>query len=57
MMAPTMISAGAIGAVAGTLGGAAFRGRLSQTIGKPLPAALIEDAIAIFSGLLIVSHL
>jgi uncharacterized membrane protein len=49
--------AGAVGAVAGTLGGAAFRGWLSQTIGKPLPAALIEDAIAIFGGLLIVSHL
>jgi len=26
-------------------------------IGKDLPAALIEDAIAIFGGLLIVSHL
>jgi len=49
--------AGAIGAVAGTLGGAAFRGWLSRTIGKDLPAALIEDAIAIFGGLLIVSHL
>ena len=49
--------AGAIGAVAGTLGGAEFRGWLSRTIGKPLPAALIEDAVAIFGGLLIVSHL
>jgi Predicted membrane protein len=49
--------AGAIGAVAGTYGGAALRGWLSGTIGKPLPAALIEDAIAIFGGLLIVSHL
>jgi uncharacterized membrane protein len=49
--------AGAIGAVAGTFGGAAFRGWLSQAIGKPLPAALIEDAVAIFGGLLIVSHL
>lgn len=49
--------AGGIGAVAGTLGGAAFRGWLSRTIGKDLPSALIEDAIAIFGGLLIVSHL
>ncbi|RZU43015.1 DUF4126 domain-containing protein [Edaphobacter modestus] len=49
--------AGAIGAVAGTLGGAAFRGWLSRTISNDLPAALIEDAIAIFGGLLIVSHL
>lgn len=49
--------AGAIGAVAGTLGGAALRGWLSRTIGSSLPAALIEDAIAIFGGLLIVSHL
>jgi uncharacterized membrane protein len=49
--------AGAIGAVAGTLGGASFRGWLSRTIGKDLPAALIEDAIAILGGLLIVSHL
>ncbi|HEY0163523.1 MAG TPA: DUF4126 family protein [Edaphobacter sp.] len=48
--------AGAIGAVLGTLGGAAFRGWLSRTIGKDLPAALIEDAIAIIGGLLIVSH-
>jgi uncharacterized membrane protein len=49
--------AGAVGAVAGTYVGAALRGWLSSSIGKPLPAALIEDAIAIFGGLLIVSHL
>lgn len=49
--------AGAVGAVAGTLGGASFRGWLSRIIGKDLPAALIEDAIAIVGGLLIVSHL
>lgn len=49
--------AGAMGAVAGTLGGARFRGWLSRTLGKDLPAALIEDAIAIIGGLLIVSHL
>jgi uncharacterized membrane protein len=49
--------AGAVGAVAGTLGGASFRGWLSRLIGKDLPAALIENAIAIVGGLLIVSHL
>jgi uncharacterized membrane protein len=49
--------AGAAGAVAGTLGGAEFRGRLVKaTGGKDLPIALLEDAIAIIGGLLIVSH-
>jgi uncharacterized membrane protein len=46
--------AGAIGAVAGTIGGAKFRAALSKAFGKDLPAALIEDAIAVFGGLLIV---
>lgn len=49
--------AGAIGAVAGTYGGAAFRGALAKAFGKDLPAALIEDVIAVGCGLLIVSHL
>jgi len=48
--------AGAVGAVIGTLGGAEFRGRLAKAFGKDLPAALIEDAIAIAGGYLIVSH-
>jgi uncharacterized membrane protein len=47
--------AGAVGAVLGTLGGAAFRGALAKAFGKDLPAALIEDAIAIGGGLFIVS--
>jgi uncharacterized membrane protein len=47
--------AGAIGAVAGTLGGAKFRGLLANAFGKDLPAALIEDVIAVGGGLLIVS--
>ena len=38
---------GAIGAVAGTLGGAAGRGRLAGAFGRDLPAALLEDAVAI----------
>ena len=50
--------AGALGAVAGTLGGAEFRGMLAKTFaGKDLPAALIEDVIAIIGGILIVTHI
>jgi uncharacterized membrane protein len=47
--------AGIIGAVIGTLGGAEARGRLATAFGKDLPAALIEDAVAIIGGLLIVA--
>ena len=46
--------AGAIGAVCGTIGGAKFRAALAKAFGKDLPAALIEDAIAVYGGLLIV---
>jgi len=50
--------AGAMGAVAGTLGGAECRARLVKaTGGKDLPIALLEDTIAIVGGLLIVSRL
>lgn len=45
--------AGVAGAVAGTLGGAAARGALAKRFGKDLPAALIEDAVAIVGGLAI----
>ncbi len=45
---------GAVGAVAGTLGGYAFRARLARAIGRDLPAALIEDAAAILLALLAV---
>ena len=38
---------GAIGAVAGTLGGAEARGKLAAALGRDLPAALIEDVVAI----------
>jgi uncharacterized membrane protein len=38
---------GALGAVAGTLGGYELRARLGRAIGRDLPAAFIEDAIAI----------
>jgi uncharacterized membrane protein len=48
--------AGAIGAVAGTLGGSEFRARLGKAFGKDLPAALVEDAIAIVGAILIVTR-
>ena len=48
--------AGALGGIAGTLGGYEFRARLVRAIGgKDLPIALLEDAIAICSAVLIVS--
>jgi len=46
--------AGAIGAVIGTLGGADIRGRLAKAFGKDLPAALLEDLVAVGGGLAIV---
>jgi uncharacterized membrane protein len=50
--------AGALGAVAGTLGGYEFRTRLVRaTGGNDLPIALLEDAMAIGGALLIVSRL
>jgi uncharacterized membrane protein len=45
---------GAIGAVIGTLGGFEFRARLARAFGRDLPAALIEDAVAISLALLAV---
>ncbi|SMF08844.1 Uncharacterized membrane protein [Xaviernesmea oryzae] len=49
--------AGIIGAVIGTYGGAAVRAGLAKSFGKDLPAALIEDAVAIVGAYLIVSSL
>ena len=46
--------AGAIGAVIGTLGGADIRGRLAKAFGKDLPAALLEDLVAVGGGIAIV---
>jgi len=47
--------AGAVGAVAGTLGGYEFRTRLAAaTAGKDLPIANLEDAVAIGGAILIV---
>lgn len=38
---------GVVGAVIGTLGGAAVRARLAAAFGRDLPAALLEDTVAI----------
>lgn len=38
---------GVFGAVVGTLGGAAARGKLASAFGRDFPAALLEDAAAI----------
>lgn len=49
--------AGIVGAVIGTYGGAALRAKLAASFGRDLPAALIEDVLAIGSALLIVTIL
>ena len=46
---------GAIGAVIGTYAGAEFRARLAKSFGRDLPAALIEDVIAIVLAFVVVS--
>lgn len=46
--------AGIIGAVIGTLGGRIGRTKLAAAFGKDLPAAFIEDAVAIAVALVIV---
>jgi uncharacterized membrane protein len=48
---------GAIGAVIGTLGGAAIRARLANAFGRDRPAALIEDLVAIVGAVLIAAAL
>ncbi|MEO5323238.1 DUF4126 domain-containing protein [Mesorhizobium sp. CC13] len=49
------LAAGVIGAILGTLGGAAARASLAKSFGRDLPAALIEDGVAILGALLVVS--
>lgn len=49
--------AGVVGAVIGTLGGRAGRARLAAAFGRDLPAALIEDVVAIAGAAAIVSAL
>jgi uncharacterized membrane protein len=48
---------GAVGAVAGTLGGAAVRTKLADVFGRDLPAALLEDAVAIILAIVVVTRL
>jgi len=48
---------GAVGAVIGTFGGAAMRAWLVQAFDKGLPAALLEDVVAIGGAILIVSRI
>ena len=45
---------GIAGAVAGTLGGHAFRARMAAAFGGDRPAALLEDAIAIGTAVAVV---
>lgn len=47
--------AGVVGAVIGTLGGHALRARLAAGFGRDLPAALLEDVVAIGGAWLIVA--
>ena len=53
----TGLVAGLAGAVVGTLGGHEFRRRLALAFGRDLPAALVEDAVAVLGALLIVRAL
>lgn len=46
--------AGAIGAVVGTFGGAAGRARLAAAFGRDMPAAFIEDAVAILGAIAVI---
>ena len=46
--------AGLLGAVIGTFGGAAVRKKLAAAFGRDLPAALMEDVVAIGGAILIV---
>jgi len=48
---------GAVGAVIGTLGGAWARGKLAGAFGRDLPAALLEDLVAVGGAALIVGCL
>lgn len=56
MLVPGLV-AGIVGAVIGTYGGAAARAALAKSFGRDLPAALIEDAVAIGGALLIVCNI
>ena len=48
---------GAVGAVAGTLGGASARGALAKALGRDLPAALLEDCVAVGAAFVVIKVL
>ena len=48
------LAAAVIGAVIPTFAGASARARMAATFGRDLPAALIEDAVAVGGAVLIV---
>jgi uncharacterized membrane protein len=48
------LALGVLGGVIGTLGGAALRARLALAFGRDLPAALLEDAIALAAAAYVV---
>ena len=54
---PIGVGLGIIGAVAGTYGGAAARGALAGAFGRDLPAALLEDLVAVAGAAAIVCFL
>lgn len=56
MLVPGLV-AGIVGAVIGTYAGAAARAALARMFGRDLPAALIEDAVAIGGAALILCQL
>ena len=49
------LAAGVVGAVIGTLGGAAARARLAATFSRDRPAARIEDGAAVLGALVLVA--
>lgn len=53
-MLPAGVIVGMIGAIAGTLGGAAARAWLASAFKRDLPAALLEDVVAVGGAVLIV---
>lgn len=54
---PVGVIVGLLGAVAGTLGGHAARASLARRFGRDLPAALIEDGVALGLAVLVLAVL
>ena len=49
--------AGIVGAIVGTLAGAQLRGMGAKALGRDLPAALMEDTVAVLAAILLVRTL